>query len=91
MHSTLFAATPDATISSPRPREAEPFQPMARARDAARSSATKVIYVRGGNYALDVPIDLGASDEGEAWVGYPGETVVLDGGGHDVFVMNRTS
>jgi hypothetical protein len=57
-----------------------PFRTLARAQQAARNSSTKTIVIRGGNYGVSATVDMTAADSGEAWIGFPGESAILDGG-----------
>jgi hypothetical protein len=58
-----------------------PFQTLARAQSSARGSSVKTITVRAGTYSIASGFVLNSSDSNEQWVGYAGETAVLDGGG----------
>lgn len=59
-----------------------PFKTLARAQAAMRASSTvKAATIRGGSYSLGSGWSLDWQDDGELWISYPGETVVLDGGG----------
>jgi len=70
---------------------AAPFATVGRARDAVRQLIAAgltddvLVYLRGGAYYLDDAIAFGAEDSGTAehritYMGYPGETVSLNGG-----------
>jgi parallel beta-helix repeat protein len=59
----------------------QPFQTLERARDAMRASPIKTVYLEGGVYARSAPLSLSAADAGETWLGFPGQTPILDGGG----------
>ena len=57
-----------------------PFETLEAARDAARASATKTIYLLDGVFTRTAPLQLDATDAGESWLGFPGQTPILDGG-----------
>ncbi len=57
-----------------------PFATLTQARDAMRVSGIATTYVRGGTYTLGSTLQLTAADSNHAFLGYPGETVVLSGG-----------
>lgn len=70
---------------------ANPFATVTRARDAVRELVAAgltddvLVYLRGGVYYLDDAIAFGPEDSGAAehritYMGYPGETVSLNGG-----------
>lgn len=58
----------------------EPFQTLERARTAARGPTTKTVYLLDGVYPRSAPLELEAVDAGESWLGFPGQTPILDGG-----------
>ncbi len=59
----------------------QPFQTLEHARDAARGSPAKTVYLEGGVYLRTAPLMLTGADAGESWLGFHGQTPVLDGGG----------
>jgi parallel beta-helix repeat protein len=59
-----------------------PFKTLAKAQAAMRLSSTvKAVTIRGGTYSIASTLSLNWADSGELWISYPGETVILDGGG----------
>jgi hypothetical protein len=59
-----------------------PFHTLTHAQSAMRASATiKTTYVMAGTFNLTAALALDSRDAGESWLGYPGQTPVLDGGG----------
>ena len=44
-----------------------------------QASSIKATYLMGGIYTRTTPLNLGPADSGESWLGYPGQTPVLDG------------
>ncbi len=72
--------TGDDTASGTSPTT--PFRTLTRAQAAMRASATvKTTYVMGGTFVVTDALALAGQDAGESWLGYPGQTPVLDGGG----------
>ncbi len=59
-----------------------PFRTLERLRSALRASASiKTGYLLGGLYPREATLSLGAQDAGESWLGYPGQTPILEGAG----------
>jgi len=58
-----------------------PFQSLRKAQIVMQSSSKKTVTIRGGTYALGSGMNFTTADNGEAWVSYPGESVILDGAG----------
>lgn len=62
-----------------------PFETLERARTAVRASTTtKTVYLLGGVYSRTATLYLGEEDAGQSWLGFPGETPILDGGSSTV-------
>lgn len=57
-----------------------PFKTLEKAQAAVRASTTKTVYLLGGVYARSATLQLDAADAGESWLGFPGQTPILDGG-----------
>jgi hypothetical protein len=64
-----------------------PFKTLERARNAMRSSTTKITNVGPGTYLLAAPLVLTKADDGETWLG--NRYAELDGGGvaTDIFLI----
>jgi len=59
---------------------AQPCKTLQAARSAMQGSSIKTTYLMGGVYPVSATLALGSNDAGESWLGYPGQTPVLDGG-----------
>src|SRR3989338_4223541 len=57
-----------------------PFKTLGKAQSMMRVSAIKTTYLMGGIYDLSAPLNLIDADSGQSWLGYPGQTPILDGG-----------
>ncbi|WP_303318311.1 T9SS type A sorting domain-containing protein [Flavivirga abyssicola] len=57
----------------------KPLATIIGARDKARSTGEKTIYIRGGHYNYDTTCDLGSEDSGLVISGYQDEKVIFDG------------
>ncbi|MCU1325298.1 MAG: hypothetical protein JWN34_668, partial [Bryobacterales bacterium] len=68
-----------------------PFLTLRRAQTAMQSSTRKVATIRGGTYSVASGMSFAASDNGETWIAYPGETAVLDGGGQGSIRIGNAS
>jgi hypothetical protein len=56
------------------------FRTLSRAQQAMRASqCVKTAVVLAGTYSIASGVFLTSSDSGESWVGYPGNTVILEG------------
>lgn len=72
------------TLPSPNAASTDgPFQTLSKAQAVIRSSGNKTITLRAGTYSSGMSFT--AADNGESWIAYPGETVVIDGGGSGTF------
>ncbi|NMH88362.1 T9SS type A sorting domain-containing protein [Flavivirga algicola] len=58
----------------------QPLKTLIAARDKARSTGAKTIWIREGRYYYDQTINLNASDNGLKISGYQDEKVIFDGG-----------
>jgi Secretion system C-terminal sorting domain len=56
-----------------------PLATLTGARDKARSTGAKTIWIRGGRYVANATCDLGAADSGLTISGYNTEKVIFDG------------
>jgi Secretion system C-terminal sorting domain len=56
-----------------------PLATLTGARDKARSTGAKTIWIRGGRYKANTTCDLGESDSGLTISGYNNEKVIFDG------------
>jgi hypothetical protein len=56
-----------------------PLATLTGARDKARSTGAKTIWIRGGRYVANATCDLGAADSGITISGYNNEKVIFDG------------
>ena len=54
-----------------------------------QASGTKTTTLRAGAYSVTSNLSFSTADNGEAWIGYPGETAVVDGGGTGVFSLTN--
>lgn len=77
---SAFYVSPTGSDSNDGVTSNTPFQTLERAQKAAQESSIKTIYLRDGLYTRTTPLQLTAKDEGQSWLGYPGETPTLDGG-----------
>lgn len=69
-----------------------PFKTLEKARSAATASATtKTVYLLGGVHARTGPLYLGSGADGQTWLGYPGQTPILDGGSSTVRAIVLTA
>ncbi|KAA1242980.1 carbohydrate-binding protein [Aquimarina sp. RZ0] len=75
--SELFIAT-NGNDNNPGTRD-RPLATLTGARDKARSTGAKTIWVRGGNYSFDSSCDLDAKDSGLKISGYKDEKAIFDG------------
>jgi hypothetical protein len=71
------------TLDAPNSANTDgPFETLARAQSAMQASTIKKVTIRGGTYSIQsTNLTFSWPDEGETWISYPGETVILDGGG----------
>lgn len=71
------------TLAAPNSANTDgPFKTLTRAQSAMRASTIKTVTIRGGTYSLkSTNLTFAGQDAGETWSSYPGETVILDGGG----------
>jgi len=76
-----YFVSPSGSDSNSGTLISAPFQTLERAQQAMRSSSLKTTYLLGGTYSRSASLQLGASDAGESWLAYPGQTPVLDGSG----------
>ena len=81
----LFVAT-DGSDGNPGSKS-KPFATLTRARDEVRKLITKgltsnvTVWIRGGTYSLDKPMNFGPEDSGPVtYSAYPGEEPVFDAG-----------
>ena len=57
-----------------------PFLTLTKAQSAMQGSTIKNVYILSGTYSIG-SLTLNYLDDNEAWVGYPGQSAVLDGAG----------
>jgi hypothetical protein len=74
-----YFVSPTGSDSADGTSPSTPFRTLTKAQSAMQASATKTTYVMGGTYAMSATLTLDGSDAGESWLGYPGQTPVLDG------------
>jgi hypothetical protein len=74
-------AAPGGSDSNSGRDMTRPVRSLERARDIARTSANKTIYLAGGVYSRHQPLALGLGDSGESWLASPGQIAVIDGEG----------
>jgi hypothetical protein len=77
--SPAFYVSPSGSDSNSGASPSEAFQTLEKAQAAMRASSTKTAYLMSGTYMRSAAIDLQPSDANEAWLGYPGQTPVLNG------------
>jgi uncharacterized protein (DUF779 family) len=66
-----------------------PFRTLARAQSAMQVSTIKKVTIRAGTYSIQSSnLIFTTQDAGESWTAYPGETVILDGGGVGYIAAN---
>ncbi len=65
-----------------------PFKTLAKAQAAMESSSIKVATLRGGTFSVANSFTLSSADSGQSWVGFAGETAILDGGGNGGVIFN---
>ncbi|GAA3614953.1 T9SS type A sorting domain-containing protein [Flavivirga amylovorans] len=58
-----------------------PLATLIGARDKARTTGAKTIFIREGHYNFDTTCELGSEDSGVTFSGYQDEKVILDGSG----------
>jgi hypothetical protein len=75
-----YYVSPNGSDSSDGLSPSTPFLTPEKARAAMEASSVKTAYLMGGTYMRTVPLALGIKDSGEAWLAYPGQTPILDGG-----------
>ncbi len=75
--SELFIAT-NGNDNNPGTKD-RPLATLTGARDKARSTGAKTIWVRGGNYSFDSSCDLVSRDSGLKISGYKNEKAIFDG------------
>lgn len=76
-----FYVSPTGNDADPGTSLTTPFKTLEKARDSARASkTTKTIYLLDGVFARTATLDLSGADKGESWLGYPGQTPILEGG-----------
>ncbi len=83
----FFVAT-DGNDSNIGTNEMEPFLTITAARDAMQGDGTRdTTYIRDGTYTISSVIDFSSSDANTSYIGFPGETPILDGdsGSHRIF------
>ncbi len=78
----IFYISPNGKDSNSGTSPSDPFRSFERAQSAMQHSSAdkKIAYVMGGVYQLSAGLRLTPKDEGESWLGYPGQTPILDGG-----------
>lgn len=77
---TDFFVAPAGHDDNPGTKE-QPFKTLAAARDAARKlPGEKTIFVRGGRYELERPLELGVKDSAVMWRAFENELPVVVGG-----------
>ena len=75
-----FFVSPAGSDSNDGTSPTTPFKTLARAQAAMRaSSSVKTVYLMAGSYDVTETLQLAGADSGESWLGYPGETPVLEG------------
>jgi len=77
--SPAFYVSPTGSDSNNGLSASEPFLTLEKAQTAMEGSSTKTTYLLGGTYARSTTLTLGTNDEGESWLGYPGEVPELNG------------
>jgi hypothetical protein len=75
-----FYVSPSGSDSNDGRSVQSPFQSLEKAQSAMRASSVKTTYLLGGTYTRSAPLKLYKEDNGESWLGYAGQTPVLDGG-----------
>lgn len=80
---TAYYVSPSGSDSNNGLSKTTPFKTLEKAQSAMQhSSSIKTTYLLGGVYARTAPLTLrNPADNGESWLGYPGQTPVLDGNG----------
>jgi hypothetical protein len=68
-----------------------PFRTLTKAQTAMRGSSIKKTTVRAGTYSLDSVWSFTSSDDRQTWIGYPGETAIIDGGGTHYISLDTVS
>lgn len=56
-----------------------PLATLIGARDKARTTGVKMVYIRGGRYNFDATCTLDSQDSGITFIGYQNERVIFDG------------
>jgi len=79
-----FYVSPSGSDANNGTSTATPFQTLEKAQAALQASPTKTVYLLGGTYGRTATLSLTAADAGESWLGYPGQTPILDGGNSTV-------
>jgi hypothetical protein len=79
--SPALYVSPTGSDSNAGTSAAAPFRTLTKAQTAMQGSSTKTTYVMGGTFSLSAALTLHTpADDGESWLGYPGQTPILDGG-----------
>lgn len=61
-----------------------PWETFSKARGEMAAGEIKTTYLLGGVYNRAVPLVLGSDDSNTRWLGYPGETPIIDGNDSDI-------
>jgi hypothetical protein len=77
--SPAFFVSPSGNDRNGGLSPASPFQSLTKAQAAMQSGSVKTAYLMGGTYAMQNALTLTGADSGESWLGYPGQTAVLNG------------
>ena len=75
-----YYVSPNGNDANSGTSASAPFKTLGKSQLAMRVSNIKTTYLMGGMYDLSAPLDLTAADSGQSWLGYPGQTPILDGG-----------
>ncbi len=78
--SPAFFVSPNGNDANSGASPSSPFLTLERAQSAMRSSSTKTTYLMAGTFRRTKPLYLNSNDAGQAWLGYPGQTPIIDGG-----------
>jgi hypothetical protein len=76
---TAYYLSPTGSDTNNGLSASAPFKTFEKAQAAMRASTIKTTYLLGGTYYRAAPLILKSPDNGESWLGYPGQTPVIDG------------
>jgi peptidoglycan hydrolase-like protein with peptidoglycan-binding domain len=79
--SPAYYVSPTGSNTNTGTSYASPWKTFTKAQAAMQGGSTKTTYLEGGTYTATTTFMLTTADNGESWLGYPGDSPIIDGGG----------